>query len=154
MDIRIASAVFDPQAEIVAFGAGRVDMGALASFVGLCRDRHDGRTVNELFLDQYPGYTEGEIRRICEDIARRCSCPDLLVIHRVGRIVPGEAIVLVAALTEHRENAFDTVRLLVDYLKTDAPLWKRETGPDGIRWIEPRAEDVARRARAEGPFRE
>jgi molybdopterin synthase catalytic subunit len=72
-----------------------------------------------------------------------------LVVHRVGTIHPGEAIVLVAAMGAHRAEAFDAVRLLMDYLKTDAPLWKKETGPDGARWIEPRAEDCARRVQAE-----
>jgi molybdopterin synthase catalytic subunit len=150
MKVRIADTDFDPQAETAAFAAGRAEMGALVSFVGLCRDRHDGRVVDELFLDHYGEFTEREIARIAGDIARRLDCPDLLVIHRVGRIVPGETIVLVAALSEHREKAFEAVRLLMDYLKTDAPLWKRESGPDGVRWIEPRAEDVARRAKAEG----
>lgn len=150
MDIRITGAAFDPQAETAAFAAGRDEMGALVNFVGLCRDHHDGRAVAELFLDHYPGFTESEVARIAADIARRCDCPDLLVIHRVGRILPGQAIVLVAALSQHRGSAFEAVRLLMDYLKTDAPLWKRETGPDGVRWIEPRADDVARRAQAEG----
>lgn len=150
MEIRITSAHFDPQAEAAAFAAGRSEMGALVTFVGLCRNHHDGRAVDELFLDHYPGFTESEIRRICEETARRFTCPDLLVIHRVGRVVPGQPIVLVAALSQHRENAFEAVRVLMDYLKTDAPLWKRETGPDGVRWIEPRAEDVVRRANAQG----
>lgn len=150
MDIRILSSAFDPQAELAAFSAGRRDMGALASFAGLCRERNDGKVVGELFLDHYPGFTEKEIARIAHGIAARCDCPDLLVIHRVGRLVPGEAIVLVAALSGHRANAFEAVRLLMDYLKTDAPLWKRESGPDGVRWVEPRAEDVVRRAEAEG----
>ncbi len=150
MDIRVTVSAFDPQAEEAGFAAGRHDMGALVSFTGLCRAASDGKAVGELFLDHYPGFTEREIARIAEDIAARCGCPDLLVIHRVGRVVPGEAIVLVAALSGHRANAFEAVRLLMDYLKTDAPLWKRETGPDGVRWIEPRAEDAARRAEAEG----
>ncbi len=149
MDIRVTAAAFDPQAEAAGFAAGRHDMGALVSFTGLCRAASDGKAVAELFLDHYPGFTEREIARIAEDIAARCGCPDLLVIHRVGRVVPGEAIVLVAALSGHRADAFEAVRLLMDYLKTDAPLWKRETGPDGVRWIAPRAEDAARRAEAE-----
>jgi molybdopterin synthase catalytic subunit len=124
-------------------------MGALVSFVGLCRDANDGRDVHELFIDHYAGFTEGEITRIAADVAGRFDCPDLLVVHRVGKIAPGEAIVLVAALSEHRGNAFDAVRVLMDYLKTDAPLWKKESGPDGVRWIEPRAEDRTRRAQAE-----
>lgn len=150
MDIRITTSPFDPQAETAAFAADRREMGALASFVGMCRDRNDGKPVGELFLDHYPGFTEKAIVRIAGEIATRCGCPDLLVIHRVGRVAPGEAIVLVAALSAHRGNAFDAVRLLMDYLKTDAPLWKKETGPDGVRWVEPRVDDVARRAKAEG----
>ena len=150
MDTRISASVFDPPAELAVFSAGRRDMGALVSFVGLCRDHHDGEPVSELFLDHYPGFTERVIAGIARDIAARCHCPDLLVIHRVGTVLPGEAIVLVAALCEHRANAFDAVRLLMDYLKTDAPLWKRQTGPGGVHWIEPRPEDLARRAQAEG----
>lgn len=149
MDIRLATASFDPQAEEAAFAGGRRDMGALVSFVGLCRDNTDGRPVRELFLDHYPGFTEKEIARIAANIAARCDCPDLLVIHRVGAIRPGEAIVLVAALSQHRAGAFDAVRLMMDYLKTDAPLWKKETGPGGTHWVEPRAQDHARRAQAE-----
>jgi molybdopterin synthase catalytic subunit len=149
MQVRLASARFDPQQETAAFAAGRADMGALVSFVGLCRQANDGRDVAELFIDHYAGFTEQEIARIAADIARRFDCPDLLVVHRVGSIAPGEAIVLVAALSEHRGNAFEAVRILMDYLKTDAPLWKKESGPDGERWIEPRMEDKARRAQAE-----
>jgi molybdopterin synthase catalytic subunit len=149
VQIRLATARFDPQQETAAFAAGRADMGALVSFVGLCREASDGHTVRELFIDHYAGFTEQEIARIAADVAGRLDCPDLLVVHRVGSIAPGEAIVLVAALSEHRGNAFEAVRVLMDYLKTDAPLWKKESGPDGVRWIEPRAEDRARRAQAE-----
>jgi len=149
LDIRITQRVFDPQAEIAAFTAGRDDAGALASFVGYCRASTDGVAVNELRIDHYPGFSEKEIARLAEETARRFDCPDLLVIHRVGVIRPGEAIVLVAALSIHRASAFDAVRILMDYLKTDAPLWKKETGPGGARWIEPRAEDHARRQKAE-----
>jgi molybdopterin synthase catalytic subunit len=150
MDIRVIASTFDPQVEQAAFAAARHDMGALVSFVGLCRERNDGNVVDELFLEHYPGFTEREIGRVAAQIETRCDCPDVLVIHRVGRVVPGQAIVLVAALSEHRDNAFQAVRLLMDYLKTDAPFWKRESGPDGVRWIEPRPEDLARRAQAEG----
>jgi molybdopterin synthase catalytic subunit len=149
MQIRIVQQVFDPQAEIAAFTAGRDDAGALVSFVGACRATSDGNMVQELRIDHYPGFTEKEIARLSEDVSRRFDCPDLLVVHRVGVIRPGEAIVLVAALSIHRANAFDAVRVLMDYLKTDAPLWKMETGPAGARWIEPRADDHARRAQAE-----
>jgi molybdopterin synthase catalytic subunit len=149
MEIRVSPAPFDPQAEEAAFAFGRKDIGAVVSFTGICRDRNGGQDVGELFLDHYPGFTEREIGRIAAGVAERCRCPDLKVIHRVGRILPGEPIVLVTALSEHREQAFEAVRLLMDYLKTDAPLWKCETGAGGVRWVEPRAEDIARRAKAE-----
>lgn len=150
MQIRLTDRPFDPQREEVAFAAGRTDMGALVSFVGLCRVDSDGTAVSALHIDHYAGFTEAEITRLVQDVAGRFACPDILVVHRVGDIAPGEAIVLVAALSRHRANAFDAVRILMDYLKTDAPLWKKETGADGTRWIEPRAEDKARRAEAEG----
>ena len=149
MQIRVTSSPFAPQAEIAAFTAGRDDAGALVSFVGTCRAANGGGAVEELRIDHYPGFTETEIARLAGEISRRFDCPDLLVVHRVGVIHPGEAIVLVAALSEHRSNGFEAVRVLMDYLKTDAPLWKKESGPDGVRWIEPRVEDRARRAQAE-----
>ncbi len=150
MQIRVTDKPFDPQQEQAAFMAGRSDMGALASFVGICRDSNEGAPVRVLHIDHYPGFTEQQITRLAQDVALRFDCPDILVVHRVGDIAPGEAIVLVAALSRHRGNAFDAVRVLMDFLKTDAPLWKMETGADGVRWIEPRAEDKARRAEAEG----
>ena len=148
MQIRIVKEAFDPQAEVAAFAAGRDDAGALVSFCGICRK---DEAVEELRLDQYEGFTEKEITGTAEEIAARFRCSDLLVIHRVGVIKPGEAIVLVAALATHRANAFETVKVLMDYLKTDAPLWKKETGPAGARWVEPRPEDYARRRQAEEP---
>ena len=149
MRIRIAAEAFDPQAEIAAFTADRRDAGALVNFTGYCRAKTGDAAVEELRIDHYPGFTEKEITRLAGEIARRFECPDLLVVHRVGVIRPGEAIVLVAGLSVHRANAFKAVETLMDYLKTDAPLWKKESGPDGARWIEPRAEDHARRAKAE-----
>jgi molybdopterin synthase catalytic subunit len=149
MQIRLTNRPFDPQREEAAFAEGHANMGALVSFVGLCRDSNDGTPVRELHIDHYAGFSETEIRRLAGDVASRFECPDILVVHRVGTILPGEAIVLVAALSHHRDTAFDAVRVLMDYLKTDAPLWKKETGADGVRWIEPRAEDKARRVEAE-----
>jgi molybdopterin synthase catalytic subunit len=149
MQVRITPQAFDPQEEVAAFTAGRDDAGALVSFVGYCRAATDGIAVEELRIDHYPGFSETEITRLAQEVGDRFDCPDLLVVHRVGTIRPGEAIVLVAALATHRAHAFDAVRVLMDYLKTDAPLWKKETGPQGARWIEPRPEDLARRMQAE-----
>lgn len=145
MIVRVLEGSFDPQIETAAFALGRDNAGALASFVGFCRATTDGMAVTELRIDYYPGFSEKEITRLAQDVQRRFGCLDLLVIHRVGKISPGDAIVLVAALAVHRGDAFDAVKVLMDYLKTDAPLWKKETGPSGVRWIEPRAEDYSRR---------
>ncbi len=146
MQTKVIDSAFDPHAEAAAFAKGRTGAGALVSFVGYCRDETAGRTVNELYLDHYPGFTEPEVARIASEIAGRFDLVDLLVIHRVGSVAPGEAIVLVATLAAHRAEAFAAASALMDYLKTDAPLWKKETGPDGTRWIEPTDKDHARRA--------
>jgi len=153
MQVRVIADAFDPQAEIAAFAAGRDDAGAMVSFVGICRAKSGDVAVDELRIDHYPGFSEKEIARLAEESARRFDCPDLLVVHRVGVIRPGEAIVLVAALSIHRANAFKAVETLMDTLKTDAPLWKKESGPQGARWIEPRADDHARRAKVEEGLR-
>jgi molybdopterin synthase catalytic subunit len=153
MRVRLAQETFEPQAEVAAFAEGREDAGALVTFVGICRARTGDVAVEELRIDQYPGFTEKEIARLAAETGKRFDCPDLLVVHRVGVIRPGEAIVLVAALSVHRVNAFKAVESLMDYLKTDAPLWKKESGPQGTRWIEPRAEDHARRAKADEGLR-
>jgi molybdopterin synthase catalytic subunit len=148
MTVRITETAFDPAAELAAFNTVQGAAGALATFVGYCRDTTAGRAVGTLYIEQYPGFTQSEIQRLADDVAGKLGTLDLLVVHRVGTIHPGEAIVLVAAMGAHRAEAFDAVRLLMDYLKTDAPLWKKETGPDGARWIEPTAHDHARRAQA------
>jgi molybdopterin synthase catalytic subunit len=148
MRIRVTEHPFDPGAEVTAFAGSRRDSGALANFVGYCRDETRGKPVEELFIEQYHGFTEKEIERLASDVARDQGTLDLMVVHRVGAIRPGEPIVLVAALHAHRNQAFEAVRILMDYLKTDAPLWKRETGPGGARWIEPTDHDHARRAKA------
>jgi molybdopterin synthase catalytic subunit len=145
--VRITDRAFDPGAEISAFHAGHQGAGALANFVGYCRDMTKGRSVSELVIEQYPGFTEKEIVRLAGEVSRQLGTLDLMVVHRVGAIHPGEAIVLVAALAAHRNAAFEAVRLLMDYLKTDAPLWKKESGPDGTRWIEPTDHDHARQAK-------
>ena len=150
MRIRVTEKNFDPGAEVTAFSGSRRDAGALANFVGYCRDETRGKPVEELYIEQYPGFTEKEIERLAAEVARQHGTLDLMVVHRVGRIRPGEPIVLVAALHAHRDQAFEAVRILMDYLKTDAPLWKRETGPEGARWIEPTDHDHARRTKA-GP---
>lgn len=144
MRIAITDAPLSPQVELSAFA--HASAGAMVSFVGYCRPTSNNAAVERLELDHYPGFTEPEIQRLAEDALKRHDLLDLLVIHRVGTIPAGEPIVLVAALSTHRAAAFAAVGELMDYLKTDAPIWKKEVGPDGARWIEPTAADYARRA--------
>lgn len=146
IDVSLAHEPFDPHARLAQYDDAGADHGALASFIGYCRGQSGGRAVETLELQYYPGFTEQEIARMAEATLRRRGLNDVLVVHRVGVIRPGEAIVLVAARSAHRAAAFAAVEELMDFLKTDAPLWKREDGAGGARWIEPTAEDRARRA--------
>jgi molybdopterin synthase catalytic subunit len=143
MRVVVTTAAIDVAQELARFtdkGAG-----AMASFVGYCRARSHEHAVERLELQHYPGFTEAEIERLAGEIAARRDVADVLVIHRVGAIDAGEAIVLAAALSAHRAAAFAAVSDVMDLLKTEAPIWKQEIGPDGARWIEPSAEDRARR---------
>lgn len=150
--IRVQTEPFDPHAATAAFAKGRGEAGALASFIGSVRDSaHSGSelgdTVTALDLEAYPGFTEKQIAKIEADARARFDVIDTLVIHRHGRMAPGEAIVLVAALSKHRREALQAVDYLMDRLKTEAPFWKREVRPGGAEWIEPRADDREAHAR-------
>lgn len=146
IDVSITADAFSPDAELARFTAARgAQCGAVVTFIGFCRGGSSQGEVTRLELEHYPGFTEKEIGRLTQSVAERREVSDILVIHRYGAISPGEAIVLVAALSAHRAAAFAAVEELMDYLKTDAPFWKREIGPDGARWIEPTAEDRRRR---------
>lgn len=150
--IRVQAEPFDPHTETAAFAKGRAEAGALASFVGSVRDsahsKSDlGDAVNALELEAYPGFTEKQIAKIEADARARFDVIDTLVIHRHGRMAPGEAIVLVAALSKHRREALQAVDYLMDRLKTEAPFWKKEVRPDGVEWIEPRSDDREAHAR-------
>lgn len=147
MRIVVTDTRFSPETELASFS--RRDAGALATFVGFCRPASNGAPVERLELEHYPGFTESEIQRLADAVASRHDLLDLLIVHRVGAIPAGEPIVLVAATSAHRAAAFAAVSELMDYLKTDAPIWKKEIGPDGPRWVEPSAEDRARRAAQE-----
>jgi molybdopterin synthase catalytic subunit len=147
--IRVQTAPFDPHAEAAAFQKGRADAGALATFVGSVRDSAHGGEVNALELEAYPGFTEKQIALIEADARARFDVIDTLVIHRYGRMAPGDVIVLVAALSKHRREALRAVDYLMDRLKTEAPFWKKEVRPDGAEWIEPRGDDREARARWE-----
>ena len=146
--IRVQTAPFNPHTETAAFQAGRADAGALATFVGSVREAAHGEQVAALELEAYPGFTEKQIAHIEADARARFDVIDTLVIHRYGRMNPGEAIVLVAALGKHRREALEAVDYLMDRLKTEAPFWKREVHADGEAiWIEPRKDDHAARSR-------
>lgn len=147
MRVVISTQPFNEQAELESFAKTRPgNAGAFASFVGYCRDVSIEGRVDSLHLDHYPGYTEAEVERLARTTFERHHLLDLLVMHRAGTVSPRDPIVLVAALASHRAEALDAVAELMDYLKTDAPFWKRETGDRGSRWIEPTAADRARRA--------
>ncbi len=145
--ISVQTEPFDAGALLATFSAGRTDCGGIVSFTGLARASTDGKPVAALELDAYSGFTEQMIAAMVAEAAKRFGVKDLMVVHRYGPIEPGEAIVFVAAAAEHRRAAFEAADFLMDKLKTEAPFWKKETGPDGERWIEPRApdyQDVAR----------
>ena len=145
MDIRLQTEAFEPGALLTAFCAGRTETGAVVSFTGLARAASGA--VETLELEAYPGFTDAEIARMTEAAAERFGLQDVLVVHRVGKIGPGEAIVFVAAAAAHRRAAFEAADHLMDYLKSRAPFWKKEHGPDGERWVEPTARDLGDVAR-------
>lgn len=151
--IRLQEEDFDVGGEIAALTAGRSEAGALALFVGLVRSSGAVPPLAALCLEHYPGMTERQLARIEAEATRRWPIAASLIIHRVGRLRPGERIVLAATLSAHRDAAFDACRFIVDYLKTAAPFWKKEETAEGDRWIEATVADVARAAawgRADG----
>ena len=147
--IRIQDADFDIAAEIDALSHGRSEIGAVVSFTGLCRGRDDGRDVAALTLEHYPGMAEAEIRRHVDTALARWPLSAVTVIHRVGRLVPGDRIVLVVTASAHRQAAFAAAEFLMDYLKAHAPFWKREERADGSAWVEAHQHDDAAAARWE-----
>ena len=143
--IRVQQEDFDIGAEIAALKDGRTDIGAIVSFIGTVRDA-DG-TVTEMTLEHYPGMTETELERIESEAHTRWPLQASLIVHRTGTLKPGDNIVLVITASEHRDAAFDAAKFLMDYLKTSAPFWKRETGPAGSKWVEAKAGDDAAAAK-------
>ena len=137
--IRVQSEDFDIGAEIAALKAHRSDIGAIVSFIGTVRDQHGA--VTEMTLEHYPGMTEAELTRIEQEANALWALQASLIVHRTGALAPGDNIVLVVTASEHRDAAFDAAKFLMDYLKTSAPLWKRESGPAGARWVEADAKD-------------
>jgi molybdopterin synthase catalytic subunit len=139
--VRVQEGDFDVGRELEALSRGRKDVGALASFVGLVRDENDGHAIAGMTLEHYPGMTEKALEAICDEAHSRWRLLDTLVIHRVGRLAPGDRIVLVGVASAHRGDAFAACEFIMDYLKTRAPFWKREDTSAGSRWVEARDSD-------------
>jgi molybdopterin synthase catalytic subunit len=139
--VRVQQEPFDAGREIAELTRGRPDVGAVATFVGMVRDRNEGDRVSRMSLEHYPGMTERALEEICAEAARRWELLDMRVVHRVGPLEPGEAIVLVAVAGAHRGEAFAACEFIMDYLKTRAPFWKKELTPAGERWVEARSSD-------------
>jgi molybdopterin synthase catalytic subunit len=144
--VRVQREDFDIAKEIAQLSAGRRDVGAVATFTGICRD--DGITA--MTLEHYPGMAEAEIEGHVEEARARWPLMGVTVIHRYGRMVPGDNIVLVATASSHREAAFAAAEFLMDYLKTRAPFWKKEERAGGAGWVEARATDDAALTRWSG----
>ena len=145
--IRIQQADFDVAQEIAALSKDRTDIGAVVSFSGICRGSEQGEPIAALTLEHYPGMAEAEIGRHADEALLRWPLQGLTIIHRFGRIAPGENIVLVVTASSHRQAAFEAAEFLMDYLKTNAPFWKREESEKGTSWIEARDHDDAATAR-------
>jgi molybdopterin synthase catalytic subunit len=143
MPVRVQTADFDLTEEVRALRAGRPEVGAVVSFVGTVRDMNEGASVAELELEHYPGMTEKALEEILARAAARFSLSDALVIHRVGPLQPLDQIVLVATLSAHRGQAFAACEFIMDYLKSEAPFWKKEQTPEGARWVDARSSDEA-----------
>ena len=145
IEVRVQAEDFDLAEEMAALTEGRADIGGIASFIGLCRD--EGGTLSALELEHYPGMAESAIRAIAEQAVERFSLSAIRAIHRYGKIEPGGQIVLVAAAAPHRHAAFQGAEFLMDFLKTDAPFWKKEHPADGStgEWVSAKdADDSAR----------
>jgi molybdopterin synthase catalytic subunit len=141
MTIRIQQADFDIAREIADLTQGRTDIGAVVSFSGICRGSEAGGPIAALTLEHYAGMAEAEIARHAETAMSRWPLTGVSVIHRVGRITPGENIVLVLTASQHRQAAFQAAEFLMDYLKANAPFWKREESAAGTSWVDARTHD-------------
>jgi molybdopterin synthase catalytic subunit len=139
--VRIQTEDFDAGAEIAKIRAGNPKVGAVASFVGVCRDANDGDAVAAMTLEHYPGMTEKALGKIVDEAMARWRVIDVTVVHRVGELKPTDQIVLVVVAGGHRGDAFAACEFIMDYLKTRAPFWKKEQTAGGARWVEARTSD-------------
>lgn len=143
MGIRVQVEAFDPGAELNALHAANVGVGAVVGFAGYVRDFNEGREVGGMFLEHYPGMTEKALGKIADEAAQRWPLLRLEILHRIGRLEPGEPIVFVGTASAHRQAAFEACAFVMDYLKTRAPFWKKEDTGEGPRWVEGRDSDQA-----------
>jgi molybdopterin synthase catalytic subunit len=141
--VRVQQADFDISAEIAALRAGNPKIGAIASFIGVVRDLNEGDSVAEMTLEHYPGMTEKSVEAIITEARGRWQVMDALVIHRIGTLKPLDQIVLVVVSSAHRGDAFAACEFIMDFLKTQAPFWKKEQTGKGERWVDARAADDA-----------
>ena len=149
-NIRVQTDIFDAGTEMETLRAGEPKIGAVASFVGIVRDLNEGDEVQVLTLEHYPGMTEKALSDIVDEAARRWSLLGVTVVHRVGPMYPTDPIVLVVTASSHRHDAFDACAFIMDFLKTEAPFWKKEVTPDGERWVAARKSDGDAAARWTG----
>jgi molybdopterin synthase catalytic subunit len=154
MSVRITETPIDAAAETAALSRGQGDVGALITFAGICRGDEQGAPIAALVLEHYPGMAEEEINRHVEEAKKRWPLLGVRIAHRVGRVTPGETIVLVAAASTHRQAAFAAAEFLMDYLKTRAPLWKKVERADGTHWVAAREKDDIAADRWKKPSRE
>lgn len=140
-DVRIQAEDFDLSHEVAQLRAGNAKVGGIVSFVGTVRDLNEGAAVAEMELEHYPGMTEQSIQAIIDQAKARWPIYGALVIHRVGPLKPQDQIVLVAVTSPHRGEAFSACEYIIDYLKTEAPFWKKEQTPHGARWVDARSSD-------------
>jgi molybdopterin synthase catalytic subunit len=145
--VRVQHENFDVNAEIARLRAANPRIGAIACFIGVVRDLNEGDVVTSMTLEHYPGMTEKALEGIVTQARERWDLYDVLVVHRVGELHPTDPIVLVVATSAHRGDAFAACEFVMDYLKTEAPFWKKETTPAGERWVDARTADDAARAR-------
>jgi molybdopterin synthase catalytic subunit len=143
MTVRVQLEDFDIGVETARLRAGNPRVGAVAAFIGTVRDLNEGLGVSTLTLEHYPGMTERSLAAICAQAASRWALEDTLVIHRYGELRPLDQIVLVITTSRHRGDAFAACEFIMDFLKTEAPFWKKEATPQGERWVEARASDEA-----------
>lgn len=147
MSVRVQPEDFDAGAEIARLRASNPRIGAVASFIGIVRDLNEGAAVGSITLEHYPGMTEKALAAIADQAKSRWNLDDVLIVHRVGTLKPTDQIVLVVTTSSHRGDAFAACQFVMDYLKTEAPFWKKETTSDGVRWVDARDNDALARER-------